>query len=226
MLPRCPLVLLHHAYTSEQLHRHISSASEDVPRQRLRDLGDPIWLDQAEVHNAIKKTAEFLIKNMFACQGCQDDEHHRALQQQGEKMWTQELDNPILDLDELVSSFGSNIPFLKAFIQPGKWIDPANPAVPDKDQLEGICCGDFCEYPENNEVKCPVSLTLLGSEPPEYDEDSSLKLLVQFDIDSILALPSSLAIAAQGMSICLHPSFMQNICSDLHIKLPLPSSVS
>ena len=53
-----------------------------------------------------------------------------------------------------------------------------------------------------------------------------MELLLQFDIDSILALPSSLAIASQGMSINPHPSFMQNICSDLHIKLPLPSSVS
>jgi len=68
MLPRRPLVLLQHAHMSEEFHQHISPPVDDIPRQRLRNLEDPIGLEQAEVRDANKKTAEFLIKNMFAFQ--------------------------------------------------------------------------------------------------------------------------------------------------------------
>jgi len=226
MLQRPHFRSLHHAHAREQYHRHDSPMAEEVPRQRSQVPEDPIGLEQAEVRHAIKKTARFLVKNMFTFQGCQNGEHQQALRQHHHEIRTQEEDRPVLDLEEMVASFARIIPFPEAIIQPGEWIDPLNPSIPDLDQLESICCGVFREYQENDTEKHPVRFTLLGSEPPHYDQGSPVELLVQFDIDSILALPSSLAIAAQGMSINLHPSFMQNIRSDLHIKLPLPTSVS
>ncbi|CUS07495.1 unnamed protein product [Tuber aestivum] len=41
-----------------------------------------------------------------------------------------------------------------------------------------------------------------------------------FDIDSILAFPSSLAVARNGISVCFTPGQYRNIDSDLHIDVP------
>ena len=45
-----------------------------------------------------------------------------------------------------------------------------------------------------------------------------------FDIDSVMAFPTSIAVANNGLKICLVPARYNNIQSDLHLRIPLPSS--
>ena len=192
------------------------------------DLDDPI-----ATANAVHKTAQFLVNNIFTFQGCDKGDHGRALREVRDKH-IRDDGNPIISIRKLVAAFSRKISFPEALIPAGDWMNPLHPNVPQPDQLESICCGVFPEYLDHDgqssssdtvhTSKVPATLSLLGSEPLRFPPE--VELSVQFDIDSILALPSSLAIASQGLTINLCPSYMQNIRSDLHIKLPLPPSIS
>jgi hypothetical protein len=199
---------------------------EDDDLQRLQ-LGPPVRLDQPENDGSILKTAQFLVDNMLKFQGCPPKTHNRTRQAVRDHMRARKPKPIVLNLDSLLTSFTKRIPEPSNLISPGKWLDPSQPDIPNNRMMEQLVCGTFQEHQDDSEGAfqiIPVQISLAYSESrPSLQSDRPLSVV--YDIDSFLGFPTSLAVAASGLSIMLYPSFRLNIRTDLHLQVTLPESV-
>lgn len=188
----------------------------------------PVRLERSEIQDAIHTTAEFLVNNMVNFQGCPPEAHSHARDLIREQIIIEPPVGPsIVEISDLVDSFYKRIPTPEDLLPEGKWIDPSDPNIPTAEDFESLCCGTIGEYqhgygmPEMRIPKMPVQLSLLKSERYTLLPEN-LSLSVAYDIDSILAFPTSLAVATSGLQTILHPSIIKNIRSDLHIRMNIP----
>ena len=173
---------------------------------------------------------------MINFQGCLPRTHLRMRHHIFQKMLQhQRGEHNFLELDELVFNFSLHIPAPAELITTGKWLDPSLPNTPTHRQLETLTCGTFTDHDEDEDIqsdrsdaddfpRVPVRLSLACSQ--KYSNEMlSLPLSVEYDIDSILGFPTSLAVASSGVRAILYPCFINNIQSDLHIQMNLPPDV-
>jgi len=200
--------------------------SEDDGHHQLQ-LGPPLRFDRSENNYSILKTAEFLVDNMFKFQGCPPKTHNRTCQAVRVHMRAPTSKPIILNLDGLLKCFSKRIPTPWNLIAAGKWLDPSHPDIPSRSMMEQLACGTLDEHEDESEdvfetIPLQISLAYSESQPSLL---SNRPLSVAYDIDSFLALSTSLAVATSGLSIVLHPVFTLNIRTDLHLQITLPETV-
>lgn len=82
-------------------------------------------------------------------------------------------------------------------------------------EFKQLYCGTF---DEGNPLRIAFAI--------ERPKSSELHPIATFDIDSIMAIPNSLAVARQGLKVFFYPPRHLNIQKDLHLYLPIVNPLS
>ncbi|KAF8534842.1 hypothetical protein BDD12DRAFT_858376, partial [Trichophaea hybrida] len=187
------------------------------------DVNEPEERTKAE---ALRVTSQFLVRNLFEFQGCSEDDHREKTLQLREKREEDILpDRGICTIQDLVGITEEAVDRdFKEIFTTGKWtgVDQLPDMSPEVWRLLGRGIGisgqNFDSPPE---LSLPLSQAhqLLQRDCTPHLWENQFTISTTFDIDSIMAMPTSLQVANHGIEINMSPQYIHNIQNDLHIKI-------
>jgi len=217
--------ILRHSLPCDLKASEPSSESSSIPLKK------PVK-DSSSQELGRRTVAKFLVHNMFMFQGCDALQHSSQLAKLKNEIrlyHTQRDDlQPVLNIKELLFQVEQMLEtpvhdiFRSNSWTPKKELPQLSPTEWEK-LMTGVGLGD------STNRKAP-KVSLLAShcdcQSPRDSPTDAPSIQTNFDIDSILAIPTSLGIARQGINVNMFPLFVQNITSNLHVRIPVQTSSS
>lgn len=177
--------------------------------------------------------AKFLVHNMFMFQGCDARQHRSQLANLQDEihLYHARRDDlqPVLNIKELVFQVEQMLETpVHDIFRPNGWTSKKELPRLSSTDWERLITGVGLGGSTNNQQVPKVSLLAshCDCQHPRNSRMDIPSIQTNFDIDSILAVPTSLGIARQGIRVNMFPLFVQNITSNLHVRIPIRTSGS
>ncbi|KAF8534327.1 hypothetical protein BDD12DRAFT_860927 [Trichophaea hybrida] len=187
------------------------------------DVNEPEEHTKAE---ALRVTSQFLVRNLFEFQGCSEDDHREKTLRLREKREEDILpDRGICTIEDLVGITEEAVDRdFKEIFTTGKWtgVDQLPDMSPEVWRLLGRgigISGQNFDCPPELSLPLSQAYQLLQRDCTPHLWDNQFTISTTFDIDSIMAMPTSLQVANHGIEFNMSPQYIHNIQNDLHIKI-------
>ncbi|KAF8525023.1 hypothetical protein BDD12DRAFT_870892 [Trichophaea hybrida] len=212
---------------NDQVIRITSSLAIDIDGildNNIEDQEMEPGLDGADVNKpeertkaeALRVTSQFLVRNLFEFQGCSEDDHREKTLRLREKRGEDILpDRGICTIQDLVDITEDAVDRdFKEIFTTGKWIgiDDLPDMTPEVWRLLG-------RGPPELSLPLSQAHQLLQRDCTPHLWENQFMISTTFDIDSIMAMPTSLQVANHGIEFNMSPQYINNIRNDLHIKI-------
>lgn len=207
-----------------------STAGGPTVSRRTLPTAQPIHrqVDVLDHHECVQMAARVLLQQMQGIGACTDHSkdtpgaqaEQLASELRRDGQFTTSLDDISFRVQNLVNRPLSDV-FTIGAMHTADTIPSLTP-----EQWQMMSCGVASMDPGSDVPKQAPVLSMVGSQPDDilFGGAPQVEPLIRWDIDSILGIPTSLAVAQQGLQFTMTPQFKRNITKDLHVTLRIPTS--